>query len=79
MDQQKQQLLLHSKSPRILRLPDVESKTGLACSSIYLMVSNNTFPAPIKLSKRSVGWLENEIDQWIEDRINQTRNTGGKQ
>jgi prophage regulatory protein len=65
------------KSQRILRLPDVESKTGLACSSIYLMIANNLFPSPIKLGKRSVGWLENEIDQWIEERIKESRSLRG--
>jgi len=65
------------KSSRILRLPDVESKTGISCSSIYLMMANNTFPSPIKLSKRSVGWLETEIDQWIENKIRESRHNGG--
>ena len=75
MHQQKQQQV---KSPRVLRLPDVELKTGMAYSSIYLMMANNTFPSPIKLSKRSVGWLENEIDAWIEERVKESRNQGGK-
>lgn len=75
MPQQKQQ---QTKSARILRLPDVELKTGRPCSSIYWMMANNTFPRNIQLGKRSVGWLESEIDQWIEDRIKESRSQGVK-
>ncbi|MBI2786151.1 MAG: AlpA family transcriptional regulator [Legionella longbeachae] len=74
MDQQKKQ---QTKSPRVLRLPDVQLKTGKPCSSIYWMMANNTFPTSIKLGKRSVGWLESEIDQWIEERIKESRIQGG--
>lgn len=55
---------------RILRLPSVIEKTGKPRSSIYWMVENDLFPKPLKLSVRSVGWLESEINQWISDRIN---------
>ncbi|CZG54754.1 Predicted transcriptional regulator [Legionella pneumophila] len=71
---QKQQ---QTKSARILRLRDVELKTGRPCSSIYWMMANNTFPRNIQLGKRSVGWLESEIDQWIEDKIKESRAQGG--
>ncbi len=74
MTQQKQQ---QTKSARILRLPDVELKTGRPCSSIYWMMANNTFPSPIKLGQRSVGWLESEVDQWIDERIKESRVQGG--
>jgi predicted DNA-binding transcriptional regulator AlpA len=40
---------------RIIRIPEVRHRTGL-------------FPRPLKLAKRAVGWPEEVIDQWIEDR-----------
>ena len=58
---------------RILRLPHVKNKTGFSRSSIYLKISEGTFPSPISLGGRSVGWLESEIDAWIEERIAYTR------
>lgn len=53
----------------ILRRSDVQRVTGLPKSTIYDRISKGTFPKPIKLSERSVGWLENEIAAWQEQRI----------
>lgn len=55
----------------LLRLTDVIKRTGLSRSSIYLSISQGNFPASINLGARSVAWIESEIDQWIQDRINQ--------
>jgi prophage regulatory protein len=52
----------------ILRLPEVKQKTGLSRSSIYAMVANDTFPKPVQLGTRAVGWLENEISDWINQK-----------
>lgn len=54
---------------RIIRLPDVRTRTGLSRSSIYAAISKNTFPQPLPLGARAVGWLESEIDAWLESRI----------
>lgn len=53
---------------RILRLPDVRAKAGLQRSTIYLRSADGSFPKPLKLGPRSIGWLESEVDQWIEAR-----------
>lgn len=50
----------------ILRLPAVKSRTGLSRSTIYLRISQGTFPRPIRLGDRAVGWLDTTIDQWIQ-------------
>lgn len=57
----------------VLRLLDVIQKTGLSRSTIYLYMKNNKFPSPISLGERSIGWLENEIHEWIESRIEISR------
>ena len=70
------------QNERVLRLPEVKQKTGLGRSSIYLKESEGNFPARISLGARSVGWLESEINTWINNRINSSRSTkavsGGK-
>jgi len=53
----------------IIRLPQVIQKTGLSRSSIYAAIANGKFPKQIKLTKRSSGWLESEVDSWISSRV----------
>ena len=53
----------------ILRLPAVKARVGLARSTIYLRISQGTFPKPIALGARAVGWVEDEIDQWLQQQI----------
>lgn len=53
----------------VLRLPDVIRVTGLRRSSIYERVAAGTFPRPIRLSNRAVGWLSNEVRAWVHERI----------
>lgn len=60
---------------RILRLPDVTHKTGLPCSSIYRLMESNQFPKSVQLAARVVGWVEEEIDQWISERIAERDNS----
>lgn len=52
----------------ILRISAVSAATGLSPSLIYVMSAKGTFPAPIRLTKRTLGWREEEIDQWVNAR-----------
>ncbi|TAF74937.1 MAG: AlpA family phage regulatory protein [Alphaproteobacteria bacterium] len=63
---------------RILRRRDVEARTGLSRSSIYKKLAEHTFPQPIKLGGRSVGWLETEIEAWIKHCVIDSRHTPKK-
>ncbi|WP_416220927.1 helix-turn-helix transcriptional regulator [Bdellovibrio sp. SKB1291214] len=56
-------------SNNILRLSEVSDKVGLTRSSIYRFLKTGCFPKPINLSSRSVGWLESEVNLWIEQRV----------
>lgn len=55
----------HAQGPRILRRLQVQERTGLSRSSIYNYIRQGRFPQPIKLGLRSVGWMEDEINQWL--------------
>ena len=52
---------------RILKLADVESKTGQKKTFIYDAVAAGRFPQPVRLpgAKRAIGWVEHEIDEFI--------------
>ena len=54
---------------RIIRLRDVMSATGLARSTIYKYIGENTFPKPVSLGDRCVGWVESEVHDWVLARI----------
>lgn len=58
---------------KILRLPAVKDRTGLSRSTIYLRVAVGTFPRPVSLGARAIGWIESEIEAWISERIEQGR------
>lgn len=49
---------------KIYRLPDVMNMTGLSRSSIYLRVSTDEFPKPVKIGRRAIGWPEDSIIAW---------------
>ena len=57
----------------VLRRRQVEARTGLGRSSIYALIADGQFPAPIRLSTNTVGWLEHEIDAWIAERTKASR------
>ena len=60
---------------QIIRLPEVCKSTALARSTIYKLVSEGTFPEPIKLTPRSSGWLVSEVNEWISNRVLESRST----
>ncbi len=56
-------------APRnIIRDKKVKERTGLGRVQRWRCVKAGTFPAPIQLGPNSVGWYEDEIDQWLADR-----------
>jgi prophage regulatory protein len=58
---------------KIWRLPQVIAHTGLSRSTIYHKIENDEFPHSIHLGVRSVGWIADEVDQWIQSRIDASR------
>jgi len=51
-----------------LREPQVFDLTKLSKSTRWRLERDNKFPRRRKLSSRSVGWLLNEIESWMESR-----------
>ena len=53
----------------IWRLPEVLRRTGLSRSTIYEMISRGDFPRQVKLGRRAVGWIANDVDEWIRSKV----------
>ena len=64
---------------RFIRLNEVMSRTGYGRTSIYRKMDDGSFPNSLKLGgppkdpnefdSRAIAWIEEEVDQWIESRI----------
>ena len=63
---------MNTQTDRMLRAPQVMSRTGLSRSTIWRRVRAGTFPAPVELGVNSIGWPENSISSWIESRKRRT-------
>ena len=64
-------------SPTLLRRPDVLYRCGISNSTLHRLINAGNFPAPIQLGPRAVAWVESEINEWIEQRIEASRGQGG--
>ncbi|KAA0011163.1 AlpA family transcriptional regulator [Billgrantia pellis] len=64
---------------RLLRRREVEQKTGKSRSAIYEGIKQGTFPPPVSIGRKSVAWLEEEIDSWIAKRIEERNRALGSQ
>lgn len=58
---------------RIIRLKEVEGRTGLKRSTIYRRIQRGLFPMNIKMGTRTSGWVDTEITSWIEQQIEKSR------
>ena len=58
---------------RFLRLPEVMARTGLSRSTIYVRLEQGRFPQPVSLGGRAVGWIDSEIDEWMSNRVAESR------
>ena len=58
---------------QILRLPAVKTRTGLSRSTIYTRISVGSFPTPVSLGGRAVGWIEAEVNDWLTRRVEASR------
>lgn len=57
----------------ILRRKQVESRIGLSRSTLYERIRAGTFPAPVSLGGKAVGWIESEVDAWLTTQIEKSR------
>ena len=50
---------------RILRINEVAKRIGLSRTTIWRLERSQQFPPRRKLAPNAVGWLDNEIEEWI--------------
>ena len=68
------------RQKRFIRLPEVLTRTGYGRTTIYRKMEDGSFPSSVKLDgrppknpeafdSRAIAWIEDEVEQWIESRI----------
>lgn len=60
-------------SQSLIRLSEVQRRTGYSKAWIYRLLKEQRFPASIKIGSRAVAFIESEIDEWINQRIAESR------
>jgi prophage regulatory protein len=60
-----------SMAMKIIKLHDVKKLTTFSISTIYRLASQGKFPKPVKLAERSSGWIEQEVLDYLDNRIAQ--------
>jgi len=63
-----QRLLRPVSIERILRLPALLAAIDISAPTLWRRVKDKSFPQPISLGGRSVGWLQSEVNEWIKTR-----------
>ncbi|WP_338157389.1 helix-turn-helix transcriptional regulator [Burkholderia glumae] len=53
---------------RVVRMRPLIERVGLSKSEIYRRIQAGTFPRPIALGVRAVGWLERDVELWLATR-----------
>ncbi|AWK14225.1 AlpA family transcriptional regulator [Candidatus Fukatsuia symbiotica] len=56
-----------------IRLPEVQRRTGYSKAWIYRLISQHRFPVPVKIGTRAIAFIESEVDEWINQRIIESR------
>jgi prophage regulatory protein len=54
---------------RYIRIKEVVELTGLSRASIYRYMDEGGFPKQVSLGKRSVGWVDQELEAWLKERL----------
>ncbi|MCM7514642.1 AlpA family transcriptional regulator [Enterobacter hormaechei] len=60
-------------SRSFIRLSEVQRRTGYSKAWIYRLMSQGKFPTSVKIGTRAIAFVESEIDDWISQRIEESR------
>ena len=59
---------------RLIRMKEVMHLTGLSRPSVYRLMKDGLFPNSIELGERSVAWVDEEVQDWVDQEIHTARN-----
>jgi prophage regulatory protein len=65
------------KKVSIELLPSVTARTGLAKTTLYMLIKQNKFPKQVRISEKRIGFLSSEVDEWINQKVEESRGEVG--
>lgn len=68
---------MNPKPEALLRIADVQARTGISRSQLFELIRRGDFPKPIPLAGRTRAWVDSDVSEWITSRINAARAAGG--
>jgi len=57
---------IHNGARRILRPKAVVERTGLSRTTLWRHVRGGSFPKPLALGERAIGWFEADVSAWMD-------------
>jgi len=58
---------------KLLRTASVMKYTGFSRAQIYKLMDKGLFPRPIKIAPKTNAWTESDLNEWLEKRIAESR------
>jgi prophage regulatory protein len=58
-----------TRKTRLLRFREVRQRVGLSRSTITRLQKLGEFPEHVQVTANTIGWVEADIDAWVEARL----------
>lgn len=59
---------MNNSPTQIIRFPKISEITSLSRTTIWRLETEGNFPKRLQVGNRGVGWLLNEIEDWMQSR-----------
>lgn len=66
-------MTIHPLKENLIRLPEVQRRTGYGKAWIYKLINAGKFPQSVKIGTRSIAFIESEVDEWVASKIAESR------
>ena len=54
---------------KLIPLPEVERRTLYSRTTIYKLMQSGAFPRAVKIGVKARGWVEEEVDNWVQAKV----------
>ncbi|MCL2591407.1 MAG: AlpA family transcriptional regulator [Betaproteobacteria bacterium] len=62
-----------NQTPAFLRRREVLRRTGIGNTTLYKRINAGAFPRPVSIGGNLVAWVESEVTDWMQARIDESR------